>query len=129
MGIFKRKIKEIEVKQEFERNEKKYTIKVSSHFKGFKRFPVVIHGNETSEQNNDFFLKTSLDNTTLFEFVVFNEKTISFEGRMSLVFINNRQVGAVFDPEQIQAIENNMIEKIHIETSGDKLKFFVKYKE
>lgn len=129
MGIFKHKDKRTEETPSIERNEKRYIIKVSSHFRGFQRFPVVIHGNETSEQNNDFFLNTSLDNTTLFEFVVFYERTIAFEGRMALVFINNKQVGAVFDTEQIQAIENDLIEKIHIVTSEDKIKFFVKYRE
>ena len=130
MGIFKRKTKEVEEKQEFERNEKRYILPYSKNFRGFKRFAFVVFGDETSEQNNKQLLNNDFSNCT-FEFVCFNCETKYFKGRMTNIFIDGLKIGAIFENEQISDIENGQIEKIHVEKdiNRERLTLFVKYKE
>jgi hypothetical protein len=129
MGLFNRKQKTIEQKQEFEKDEKKYIIPYSKGWRGFKKFPVVVYGDEETENNNRILCKQDVSNCT-FEFVCFNEKTIYYDGRMCLIYIDGVKVGAIYDNEQIQQIENGQIEKIHVENKTDyRFSYFVKYKE
>ena len=127
MGIFKRKQNKIE---EIKTDEKKYIIPYSKGFKGFKRFPFVVHGDEISEQNNKKILNNDISNSDI-EFICFNCKTSKFDGRLTQIFIDGLQIGAIFENEQINLIENGQIEKIHFEKdlTRERLILFVKYKE
>lgn len=117
-------------------NEKSYQIPYSKGFKGFKWFPIVVHGDKESEENNEKMFNSDFS-TSAFIFKCFDD---SSKNRTAILYINNGKMGAIFEPTQIHAIENGMIEKIHIEpkeenivgSSGTetrhRISVFVKYK-
>lgn len=107
-------------------DEKRYVIPYSKNYRKFKHFIVSVHGNNLAEKNNSILLNKDLSNSQ-FEFVCFNYDN----GRMAQLLIDGMIVGAVFENEQIQAIENGLIEQIHSEIKQEqgRLTFFVKYKE
>lgn len=119
-----------------DRQEKAYPIPYSKGFKGFKRFPVVVHGDSTSETNNEQLYNVNLSECA-FKFVC----STGDHGRYAILFIDNKKVGAIFDAEQVQAIEQEQIEMIHAESKEEtiiggngteikrRLYYFVKYKE
>lgn len=127
MGLFKRKEKQQIEEKQIDRNEKRYIIPYSTHFKGFKIFPVIVYGNNETEKNNELLCNKEILNPT-FEFICFNEETNHFKGRMCLIYIDGLKAGAIFDNEQIKQIENGHILKVHVEKKNDyRLRFFVKY--
>lgn len=127
MGLFKHKETKQSEQKQIDRNEKRYNISYSTHFKGFKTFPVVVHGNEETEKNNKLLLNNDFSNS-VFEFVCYDENTQKYNGRVCNVFIDNLKVGSVFDEEQIKQIETGQIVKIHVEKkNNERLTYFVKY--
>ncbi len=127
MGLFKKKEKEPQTQTKIsEENKKIYIIPYSKHFKGFKNFPVVVFGNDVSMENSEKLYNCDVSNYE-FKFVCLN--SYNNNGRFAFVYINNMQVGSVFDIEQINAIENGRIEKIHVEKKENdkRFSFFVKY--
>lgn len=107
MVLFKKKKEE--QKSEFIIN-KKYKIPYSKGFKGFKKFQVVVHGDKESENNMNYFYDKDLSNAT-FEFAEIIENDCS----KIILFINDLKVGMIWDDDQISAIKNDLIEKIHAE--------------
>lgn len=91
--------------------KKVYQIPYSKGFRGFKQFALNVHGDKESEQNNEKNYKNDFSGST-FEFVCFNYDGLN---RMAVLYIDGIKMGSVFDAEQISAIENGKIEKIHIE--------------
>lgn len=108
MFLFKKKKEE--PKQMSIVEEKRYPIPYSKGFKGFKKFRVVVFGNEESEKNMNYFYNKDLSNS-VFEFVCKQEN----DYKLMCLYIDNLKVGAIFDDDQIYAIENGLIEKIHAE--------------
>ena len=108
MFLFKKKKEE--PKQMSIVEEKRYPIPYSKGFKGFKKFRVVVFGNEESEKNMNYFYNKDLSNS-VFEFVSKQEN----DYKLMCLYIDNLKVGAIFDDDQIYAIENGLIEKIHAE--------------
>lgn len=111
-----------------------YQIPYSEHYKGFKFFKVVVDGDIESEFNNAALCDEDLSQYS-FTFRCFNYE----DGRMATLSIGNKKVGAVFDPNQLYALEHNLIGAIHTEVkesvvlvnNGTKLhkrlNFYVKY--
>ena len=108
MFLFKKKKEE--PKQMSIVEEKRYPIPYSKGFKGFKKFRVVVFGNEESEKNMNYFYNKDLSNS-VFEFVSKQEN----DYKLMCLYIDNLKVGTIFDDDQIYAIENGLIEKIHAE--------------
>lgn len=87
-----------------------YEIPYAEHFRGFKRFPVVVHGDVESEKNNELIYDKDFS-TFEYRFICFTGKN----GRMAFLYADKCKIGAIFDDDQIYAIEHNKIEKIHLE--------------
>lgn len=103
-----------------------FIIPYSKHFKGFKTFPVVVHGYKEAEFNNSYFMDYDYS-CEVFRFVPGRYDN----GKMMTLFIGNRNVGAIFDQDQIKTIESGKIDKIHAErkVSDKRLRYFVHFKE
>lgn len=128
MGLFFKKTKKeiIANPEEIITNKKNYPIHYSNHFKGFKKFAFVVYGNDEAMENNEVLCSKDLSNST-FEFLCQNCKTKYFDGRMALLYLNGIKIGAIFDENELEIIENNQIEKVHLEPGADKrLHLFVK---
>lgn len=120
MGIFnigkaKPKTTKPQKQDTFQKNLRKYVIPYSKGFRGFKIFPVVVHGNKETEQINEHMYNKDISNSII-EFVCFNYNE---HDRMAQIHIDGKNVGAIFNDDQLYAIENNLIEKIHAEPHED----------
>lgn len=110
---------------------------LSEHFKGFKKFPMVVYGNKEAEKNNALLVGQRLPGRK----IVFNEITSRNNTNYFSVSIDGLIVGAIFDDSQIQSLKNGMIEKVYakcenstiIESDKDvkrnRIFLFVKFKE
>lgn len=107
-------------------NDKIYQIPYSNSFRGFKHFIVNVYKNAEAEKNNLLFINIDLSDS-IFEFFCFDTEY----GRKAKVLIDSKEVGTISDSEQLAAIEQGKIEKIHThkKDNEDRLTFFVKYKE
>lgn len=72
---------------------KQFTL--AEHYRGFKAFPMVVHGNDLSERNNELLKDVSLPGHTI---------TFALLPDHVQVLIDNMQVGAIFDTNQIKAL-------------------------
>lgn len=117
---------------------KEYTFTLSKGFRGYKRFPISIHGHKESEKNNKALKDTDL-----------REHKLTFKPGASdtykepfyQVFIDGLQVGSIFDKDQINSINYGRIEAVFARSeteavTGNKriinrpvMRVFVKYKE
>lgn len=116
MGLFKK----IQKSDELIR----YSIPYSKNFRGFKRFPVSVHGNKEAEKNNKIFCQNDFSNST-FEFVFDNKN--DFVG----IYIDGLNAGTIFDEDIVNAIKANKIAAIHaeIKSGEERLTYYIKYKE
>ena len=118
-------------------NEKTYEFPFSKSFRGFKQFPLVVQGNREAEDNNKRMYNMDFTNSKI-KFTVLNYNPTD---RMAILFVDDCRMGVVFDADQVNAIENGSIEKIHFEpretniTGNGKtetryrIAVFVKYKD
>ena len=102
--------------QESFKNKKEYESPYSKNFRGFKRVHVVVHGYEESEKNNENLYDKDLSSMTI-KFICFDGQ----HGRMAFLYADNYKLGAVFDDDQIYAIEHKKIEKIHFEPKEEEI--------
>ena len=105
---------------------KHYTL--SEHYRGYKAFPMIVHGNDLSEKNNELLRDVSLPGHT----ITFNHLPDHVQ-----VLIDDKQVGAIFDSSQIDSL--NKVSAVYarsdIETvvhskvtlKRNRLHLFVKY--
>lgn len=114
MGLFNRKKDDLT----------KYSVSYSEHFRGFKRFPVVVHGNDEAEKNNKKIYQNNLSKS-LFEFAYNPNNDFVF------IYIDGMIIGTIYDEKMVNLIKERKIEAIHSEPKpGDeRLTFFVKYDE
>lgn len=115
--------------------EKTYYLPYSKSFRGFKRFPVSVHGDAIAEKNNSALYSKDLSECE-FKFVCESDHS-----REAVLYIDNRKIGTVTDSKFIYALEKGYIEKIHSEPKEEvivgkyksetrhRLTFFVKYSE
>ena len=117
---------------------KEYSFTLTKGFRGFKRFPIVIHGHKESEKNNKALKDTDLREHTLTFTPGSGE---SYKDPFYQVFIDNLHIGAIFDAEQVKAINSGRIEAVYAKneeeaviskksiSSRNIIRLFVKYKE
>lgn len=104
MNLFKKRPKEEPAKEPL----KEYPFTLAKSFKGFKKFPIVIHGNPEAEKNNELLKDADLRGKE----ILFREASTK-DGRPALlVFIDGNIVGAIYDSTQIQAIASGNIESV-----------------
>jgi len=117
---------------------KEYSFTLTKGFRGFKRFPIVIHGHKESEKNNKALKDTDLCEHTL----VFKPgSSETYKEPFYQVIIDNLQVGAIFDFDQVKAINYGRIEAVYAKNEEEAviskksisnrniIRLFVKYKE
>ena len=133
MGLFSKKAKTVEQANKVkDLHEKRYSIPYSKNFRGFKKFPIWVHGNEEAMKNNKILCKMELTDPKVV-FVCMDQENVHPKTRMALVFVDDIKAGAVFvsDEDRVSPIENGLIEAVHIEKdmNEERLRFFVKYKK
>jgi len=112
-----------------------YTL--SDHFRGYKRFPMVVQGNIESENNNAAFSGTKFSGHTItFNLCKSKDNLYYFD-----VLIDGRKVGAIFDQDHIKELRTNKITAVYAKNDIEKvatsdgfyernrIHLFVKYKE
>lgn len=147
MGLFsskqKSKPEQVEEKEEIkDYHEKRYSIPYTRNFRGYKKFFVKARGNADAEHNNQELNKSDLFKEICkskllppyVEFLCFDREYSDPPERMAKVFVNGLLVGALFPDEEenrVAAIENGLIEAIHIEQDSERdyLQFIAKYKD
>ena len=117
-------------------NKKKQQSKefiLAEHFRGFKSFPMIVHGDSESEQNNKFFKDANMPGKTIL-FIDEDPKRIS-------IHIDGKKVGTLFDDDCIKKVRNDAFDKVYakvetetvVEKKGTvtrpRIKLFVHYKE
>ena len=100
-----------------QRDEKSYIIPYSKGFRGFKRFPMRVHGDRVSEKNNESLYNNDFSCSS-FKFVCFNDDS---GNRVAFLYIDGYKMGTIYDSEQLYAIEHEMIEMIHIEPKEESI--------
>ena len=117
MSLFKKRPKEEPAAKE---PPKEYSFTLSNGFRGYKKFPIVIHGNQEAEQNNERLKDADLRGKP----ILFREETAPSGQKYLSVYISGLRAGAVFDNSQIQQITQGQIEavfaKMEAETVIDK---------
>lgn len=108
--FFKKKKKQQPIKKPVVTHVKNYEIPYSRNFRGFKRFHMRVHGDEVAEKNSELLYNKDLSGST-FKFVCYNTEW----ERVADLYVDSLKVGTVYDSDQIFAIENGLIEKIHSE--------------
>lgn len=86
---------------------KTLTFTLSKGFKGFNKFHMTVYGNNEVEKNNTKFIDSLSGKTITFVSDHNNEK------RFYKVYIDNLQVGSIFEDIQINALDNEYIEKVY----------------
>ena len=124
--------------KQINRNQKIYQIPYSKSFRGFKKYPMNVHGVFDAEENAAKYFNALDMSQAVFEFVCQNT---DYGSRDAFLYINKKVAGAVTEEDRVKEIETGRIEQIHIEkdeetivtNSGSlkrpRLRFFVKYKE
>lgn len=103
-------------------------------FRGFKRFPITIHGNQLAENNNELLKDADLRGHTL---AFMPGSSPNYKEPFFIVLVDNLQIGSIFDTEQIQAISSGKIVEVFarpeeenvMNTIRHRIRVFVKYKE
>lgn len=93
-------------------NDIVFQIPYSKGFRGFKRFPMVVHGDKESEKNNESLYGKDLSGS-VFE-IVFSPKN-----KKACLYIDKLKVGTFYNDDQIQSIAAGLIEMIHIEPKDE----------
>ena len=108
---------------------------LSNTYRGYKTFPIVVHGNETAEENNQRLAYSDIKG-----------KRIIFKPQRSSVFyyavyIENDIIGSIYDKDQIRSIQTNSFTDVYVKfieenvvmkigiLSRQRARLFVKYKE
>ena len=104
-------------------------------FRGFKRFPIVVYGNEIAEQNNERLSYEDMSGKR----IIFKPQTGN--PPFYAIYIENYRIGAIFDKEQISSIKNNKFTDVYVKFEEENViskigvlkthraRLFVKYKE
>ena len=93
-------------------------------FRGFKKFPVVVHGNEEAERNNLLLSGEKMDGKTITFRQGWSEVTRSnyFD-----VLIDGKKVGAIFSDSQLTELQNGAIDAVYVKFEDGRIKMFVNY--
>ncbi len=128
MSLFKRKEKEAPARE--------FSFVLSSGFRGYKRFPIVVYGNAEAEKNNEELGATVLKGKQLVFRSAMNGNRVFL-----IVFIDGKRIGAIFDDAEVAEVISGKIEAVYAmmedENVADagkvvtrhRVRLFVKYKE
>ena len=113
--FFKKKpkptVKKVPAAPKIDEDAKEYQIPYSKNFRGFKRFKMVVYGNDEIRANNEKYYNKDFSEST-FVFRCFNCESGE---RIAHLYIDGIKMGTIFGPDQLFAIENDLIEKVHVE--------------
>lgn len=111
---------------------------LSNGFRGYKCFPMVVHGQEESMKNNEALKDVDFKGYS----IAFRPgKSQTYTNPFYTVNIDKYQVGTIFDAEQVKALNDGMIEAIYAKSEPEtvigvngteirnRIKLFAKYKE
>lgn len=90
-----------------------YSFVLEKHFKGFKAFPMVVHGNPEAEKNNEYFHGSNLSGKTI-TFIDEGPKRIG-------IYIDKRKVGTLFDMDCIQKVRKGSFDKIYAKVEDENI--------
>ena len=82
---------------------REHTFTLAKGFKGYKKFPMVVYGDDLSMNNNELLKGADFRGHT----IVFTPATA--DKPYFQVFIDNIKVGAIFDGEQIHALNSGNV--------------------
>lgn len=109
----------------------------SEGFRGFKRFPMVIHGDKQSEENNEKLKDVDLSGAE----IRFIPCKTSSGGLFYQVNILDHKIGSIFNDDQVAALKNGSISEMYIKSEMEsvvesnglhdrpRFRLFAKYKE
>ena len=117
MGLFGKKHQPAPQPKQIDKHVKVYRIPYSKGFRGFKKFPIVMHGIKDAEANQRILHDKDISNST-FEFVCMDG---DFGVRFARFYIDGMLAGAVYDAELVHEIENVWIEQIHAEPDAENI--------
>ena len=111
---------------------------LAKHFRGFKRFPMVVHGHKEAEENNERLKDMDFPGHTI---MFCPGSSPTYKDPFYLVFIDNLNVGAIFDKEHVKSIKDRNITDVYAKSEEEttiskgrtdirhRIRLFVKYKE
>lgn len=89
--------------------EQRFDFALSSGFRGYKKFPLVVHGDKEAEKNNENFNDTDLRGKII-SFVLSEHE---FRKQSLSVFVDNVKIGAVYESYQISDIVNGRVVSVY----------------
>lgn len=101
MGLFKRKEKKMPAQE--------FPFILTSSFRGYKKFPIVVHGDEEAEKNNAELGGHALKGKLL----LFKSAKVDGNRTFLQVFIDDKKVGDVFDNTKVAEVLSGQIEAVY----------------
>lgn len=86
---------------------------LAKHFKGFRALPVVIQGNQESEQNNEKMANIDLSGKT----ITFVPAVYDGNHKMYHVLVDNLKMGAIFDDDNMKRVKR--IESVYAKMENE----------
>jgi len=94
----------------FAKKSSDYEYIQAEEFRGFKSYPMVVHGDKESERNNERMKDADMAGKR----ITFKEgKSDTYKEQFLVVFINGKKVGAIFDKAQIREMKSGKIESVY----------------
>lgn len=91
---------------------------LANSFRGFKRYIMVVHGDQEAEKNNESFKDCVLSG----KLITFTEGVSkNYKDPFLLVYIDGKKVGAIFDAAEVQSMLNRKIESVYAKMEVDKV--------
>ena len=75
---------------------------LTDHFRGYKKLPVVVHGDSEAERNNKKMAKEDMPGRT----IKFVPGTYGSGNKSYYVFLDNMKMGTVYDEDNIKRVKN-----------------------
>lgn len=113
----------------------RFTYVLQKHFRGYKRFYMVVYGDKESERNNEKF-SGDLSGKEITFVESYNPK------HYYAVYLDNKKIGAIFDQNEVEQLttlmitavyakveEETVIDKIQGAITRKRIRLFVKYSE
>ena len=94
-------------------NANEYIFTLEEHFKGFKAFPIVVHGNNEAEKNNEKLRNQNLVGRSIKFKIETKDRTA--------VFIDNKLVGSIFEEYQIKALRSGKVKAVYAKMEEEKI--------
>ena len=90
---------------------KRYSFAQAPGFKGFKKFHIVVYGDAESERNNVLLKDSKMEGRTI---TFLEGKAETYKEPFWLVYVDEKKIGSVFNPEQVAQISNQAFDAVYI---------------